>query len=264
MNISKETTKIVKSSNILKATTRIPSWMKMEIDAVYRVYFDSHPPKLYWPKPLRAFLKNLIETAISTLGKEFFSSVDDLEQVLLKLNEPTSMYITARNRNSIREAIETIRLRMPNCGFNIKSPSYLSSVQITKCEWPDDVLEVDDLYSSLSTKSIRIDIENFIWNLIWNLFDNQAIFKIYFNGRILDETLKPYKYPINVEIQGEDKCEQLKNYIYTISKQYRLKHEGIPPCDVIEVNFREEIPEVYVKEEEFHTSGSMPIGINPV
>ena len=43
MNISKETTKIVKSSNILKATTRIPSWMKMEIDAVHRVYFDSHP-----------------------------------------------------------------------------------------------------------------------------------------------------------------------------------------------------------------------------
>jgi hypothetical protein len=187
--------------------------MKMEIDAVHRVYFDSHPPKLYWPKALRAFLKNLIETAMSTLGKEYFSSVDDLDQVILKLNEPTSMYITAKNRNPIREAIETIRLRMPNCGFNIKSPSYLTSVQITNCEWPNDVLEVDDLYSSLSTKSIRIDIENFIWNLIWNLFDNQAIFKIYFNGRILDETLKPYKYPINIEIQGEDKCEQLKNYI---------------------------------------------------
>ena len=72
----------------------------------------------------------------------------------------------------------------------------------------------------------------------------------------MDETLKPFKYPINIEIQGEDKCEQLKNYIYTISKQYRSKYEGILPCDVIEVNFREEIPEVYVKEEEFHTNGS--------
>ena len=145
---------------------------------------------------------------------------------------------------------------MPNCGFNIKFPSYLSSVQIADCEWPNDVLEVDDLYSSLSTKSIRIDIENFLWNLMWKLFDNQAIFKFYFNGRILDETSKPYKYPINIEIQGEVKCQRLKNYIHTISKQYRSKNEGILPDAVIKVNFREEIPEVYVKEQEFHTNGS--------
>ena len=91
--------------SILKTTTRIPTWMKMEIDAIHRVYFDSHAPQLYWPKALRAFLKKLIETAVSTLGNEIFSFVDDLDTVIQLLDEPTSVYMTVKRRNSIREAI---------------------------------------------------------------------------------------------------------------------------------------------------------------
>ena len=54
----------MKSANIQKVKTRIPTWMEMEINAIHREYFDVHTPKLYWPKPVREFLKEPFNTAI--------------------------------------------------------------------------------------------------------------------------------------------------------------------------------------------------------
>jgi hypothetical protein len=244
----------MKSASFQK-NTRIPTWMEMEIDSIHRIYFDLPLSERYWPKIIRVFLKDLIETAIKNLGKETFSSTADLDKVTKQLNEPTSVYITVKHRNIVKEAIEIIRLRSPHCGFIIKPPSNRFSLSVADCVWPNDVLEKEDLYSSLCKMTLRIDIENFVWNFLGKLFDNQTVFKIYCTANMLDETSKPYDYPIVVEIQGEDKCRQLQSYIHNLSKNLPT-YEGLLPEDVIQVKFREEMLEVFVKEEEFHTNGS--------
>lgn len=237
--------------------TRIPTWMEMEIDAIRSQYFDSRMPKLYWPKLIRAFLKELIDAAIVSLGEEAFISVDDLEKVTKQLNEPTSVYIPVKHRNTIKEAIDIIRLRSPNYGFVLEPPSEILSLQITACEWPNDVLEKEDLYSSLCKMTLRIDVESFIWNLLQKLFSDPSIYKFYCTANILDEKSKPHYYPIIVEIQGDDKCRQLTSYLHTISKIYRLTYQGTLPADVIQVKVREEISEIFVKDEKFHSNDSL-------
>lgn len=121
---------------------------------------------------------------------------------------------------------------------------------VGSCEWSKNIFEIDDLYYFDGKRKIfKKEIEDFIWNMFRTVLGDNAPFKFSYTDNMLNEDKKPYEYPIIIDVQGKKNYKKITDYLRSISSELRSSFSGIVPEDVIWINYRKKIPEIFVKQE---------------
>lgn len=144
-----------------------------ELQAAVQLYCGDDLRHVYWPKAFRMLAIYVLETLASHptdwnhfqsfgSGDSFVLDTSSLQKILAELRVSTSTYLKYKHRQWICHVIGTVAQSPESYGMT----GYLPNFFTDGGNWPMDVEDKNDLWGSLATKSLRSDVQRYLWNEI--------------------------------------------------------------------------------------------------
>jgi hypothetical protein len=209
------------NSGVAGQSSKTRSWMDHEIDKIRRSFFKDKLSQEYWPRPMRSFLRLLLEHVRENEEMIAILHVNqtELNSLISILFQSTKIYINVAYKSHIRDLVHRIRFR--SFKFSVKKPR----VQCSESAWPNDVISNDDLDLDMSSFQLRNDVLDYIFDMIDRIIPAEQTSKIsYYSG--MDK-------PIHIKVE-RGASVMLIDEIRLISDELTTTCE-LRPVDVIKV-----------------------------
>jgi hypothetical protein len=224
-----------------------------EIIQALKIYSHQELSKMYWPRPFRQLVINILEYILDQpqIWQELRTSdliVDEgfIKTLIREMSFSTSTYIKVKQRKWIFHL-----LREMSCRKEKKKIKFGPNVS-TEIDWPRDIEDKDDLFNSLIDVSLRPDVAKFLWGIIDAAVPDDKYCALHYFGAI--KSLK-YNQPIRIDVH-ESYVAILKDRIFTVSSQLEsLDYQNLLPYHLVEILGVQNRGLIVAIEEGFHTSG---------
>ena len=228
-----------------------------EIDKALSLFCrdDLRLSKVYWPKAFRALVMNILKELLTKPATwselcthDTIVNEGQLQTLIDELMLSTSKYIKVKQRHWIVHLLREISLFRRKFGLNVRLPNMYGGCS----DWPTDLEDKNDLSTSMTSMSLRDDVNNYIWRVLDEVIPTDRYCNLHYYGA----TPSHAACPIEIEVT-EDFVEIVTDRIKTISEQLMLSNfENLLPSDLIQIKrvpIREPVAAI---EEGFFTSGS--------
>lgn len=186
----------------------------------------NHLLKMYFQED--EYLSRVIRDIIANIFVQYFTrpSEDDINIIYL-LYSSTSNSINKKNKKYIKNLLINLKNDLNNNIINYSTCKPITDMKNREdgnCEWPCDIMNVDDLNGDLSYIILRKDIKKFIEKILGNHCECYR----YFNNRII----------INIP---EDKLDDAKNIVKLYEKNNKCPRKAYKFSELIEWDTKIEI-----------------------
>ncbi len=228
-----------------------------EIDKALSLFCkdENRLSKIYWPKAFRNLVTSVL---VSILDKPHIwaelstpactVNEEQIQAFIKELRLPTSVYIKVKQRQWVVHLLREMAFCRRKFKLRAGLPGFVGESE----NWPNDLEDKDDLFNTITDKSLRKDINDYIWKVLDDVIPVGKYCNLHYFG---DIRLTSKRRPILIEVT-EDYVDILSERISTLSSKLRVDYDSLIPDDLIEIKG---IParEVVVGEVEgFSVSGS--------
>ena len=239
----------------LTAITSVPrskspvviTWFAQQVRVLLSKYFnaESRLKARYWPRHVRDFLALTFEEIVShtdsELATEFLNqhiSRESLSSLIALLRGSTTTCITIQNRRVIEYLLREVHNRMHELRIrNIKPPKPIIA---DSYEWPNDIMDRDDLNLSETRKHLRHDVHGYIWNFLNELLGTDVSIILNYDEGMIKKDQSVDMLPIVIILEPAH-CHRVTEYINYISENLRTSCDGLLPSDIISIVSDEKI-----------------------
>ena len=239
----------------LSAITSVPrskspvvvTWFAQQVRVILSKYFnvESKLKASYWPRHVRDFLvltfEEICSHTDSELAAEFSNqniSRDSLFSLIALLRQSTTTCITIQKRRVIEYLLRQVHNRMHELRIKtIKPPKPLIAGNY---EWPNDIMDRDDLNQCETRKHLRHDVQGYIWNFLNELLGTDISVILNYDEGMIKKDRSVDLLPIVVILEPAY-CHTVTEFINNISENLRTSCDGLLPSDIISIVSDEKI-----------------------
>lgn len=210
--------------------------MDAEIEKALRLYCtdELRLSKVYWPKAFRWLSTIILESLLkkpelwNELGTPSFDvNGEQIQRLIDELKFPTSQYIKVKQRRWIIHLLREVSFFRRKFGLGAR----LANFSGESMDWPNDLEDKDDLFSSMTVMSLRDDVKRFIWKILDEIVPPKRYCNMHYFGAVKSTK----KLPIVIEVT-EDYLESVNDRIATVSDHLRASNfENLLPKDLIDI-----------------------------
>ena len=189
---------------------------------------------IYWPRAFRQFCIDVIKSLIQSdkWDKSNFCP-NDLHRLISVLSTSSSSQIKVKHRQKIVYLLREISSRPSDFGLKYRireEPTCLNDVGL-KVEWPTDLEDKSDLYSSIIGMSLRADVRRYLMNLMNEITKDTYYYCVkYFGAMQTQEKC----LPIMIEV-AQDCYNEVIDKIDAVSRELSNSCDGLLPVDLVQI-----------------------------